>query len=94
MKEEPGTVATETERRQRMADAYRKNPAGDRRRSREARVGATFRRDGRLEALLALREADRAAFDALPPGVRMSASYYANAKAAHAATETEDGTDG
>ena len=46
------------------------------RRTRDARLAATFRPDPRQERLAELRRADRAAYDRLPSSVRMGHAYY------------------
>lgn len=81
-------MTEETERRRRLSDAYEAGAAGDRR-TRGQRVAATHRPGAKLEALLALRETDRAAYDALPSGLKMALAYHAGAKAAAEAAGKE-----
>ncbi len=57
------------------------------RRTRDAKLAATFRPDPRQERIAELRRTDRAAYDALPTSVRMGHGYYAEARAAHERTE-------
>ena len=52
-------------------------------RSRAEKLAAGFRRNEDLERLLALKRADRAAFDRLPVEMRMALAHYEGAREAH-----------
>ena len=68
---------------ERMSAGYTAAGEGLVGRRRDERLAATFREDPRMERLLELRRTDRAAFDHLPSGAKMSLGFYLSAKEAH-----------
>jgi hypothetical protein len=73
-----------------LASGYGASRVGADRRSRDEKVAGGFRRDDRMERLIALRASDRAAFAVASRGLGMRLAFYENAKAAAERLEGEN----